>query len=104
MWPALGLPEPKLTGVADDVFLSIGDQPADYLVLRDEGVFDENYYALHSGDVLSTGADMLRHYCEFGWHEERQPNFYFNSPVVRGHQSRSPSTWRQPAGALSASW
>ncbi len=79
MWPALGLTEPHLTGIADDVFLSIGDEPADYAVLRDQGVFDENYYALHSGDVLSTGTDMLRHYCEFGWREERQPNFYFDS-------------------------
>jgi hypothetical protein len=79
MWSALGLVEPRLSDVADDVFLSIGDEPADYLALRDEGVFDENYYALHSGDVLATGADLLRHYCEFGWREQRQPNFYFDS-------------------------
>jgi hypothetical protein len=79
MWAALGLPDPQLTGIADDVFLSIGDEQADYLVLRDQGLFDENYYALHSGDVLSTGADLLRHYCEFGWTEQRQPNFYFDS-------------------------
>jgi hypothetical protein len=79
LWPALGLPEPQLTEVADDVFLSIGDQPADYVVLHDQGLFDENYYALHSGDVLASGADLLRHYCEFGWREQRQPNFYFDS-------------------------
>ena len=79
MWAALGLPEPALTDVADDVFLSIGDEPADYVILRDQGLFDENYYALHSGDVLATGADLLRHYCEFGWREQRQPNFYFDS-------------------------
>jgi hypothetical protein len=79
MWAALGLPEPVLTEVADDVFLSIGDELADYVVLRDQGLFDENYYALHSGDVLATGVDLLRHYCEFGWHEQRQPNFYFDS-------------------------
>jgi hypothetical protein len=79
LWPALGLSEPRLTDVADDVFLSIGNELADYLVLRDEGVFDENYYALHSGDVLATGGDLLRHYCEFGWREQRQPNFYFDS-------------------------
>jgi len=78
MWPALGLPEPVLSDVADDVFLSIGDEPADYVVLRDQGLFDENYYALHSGDVLATGVDLLRHYCEFGWREQRQPNFYFD--------------------------
>jgi hypothetical protein len=78
MWAALGLPEPALTDVADDVFLSLGNELADYAVLRDQGVFDENYYALHSGDVLATGADLLRHYCAFGWREQRQPNFYFD--------------------------
>jgi hypothetical protein len=77
-WSALGVPEPRLTDVADDVFLSIGDEPADYVVLCDQGLFDENYYALHSGDVLATGVDLLRHYCEFGWKEDRQPNFYFD--------------------------
>jgi hypothetical protein len=79
MWSALGLVEPRLTEVADDVFLSIGDELADHVMLRDEGVFDENYYALHSGDVLSTGEDLLRHYCQFGWRENRQPNFYFDA-------------------------
>ena len=79
MWPALALPSPQLTPLADDVFLSIGDQPADWLILRDTGLFDDNYYALHSGDVLSSGADMLLHYCLYGWRENRQPNFYFDS-------------------------
>jgi O-antigen biosynthesis protein len=79
MWPALGLPSPRLTATADDVFLSIGDQPADWLVLRETGLFDDNYYALHSGDVLSSGSDMLLHYCQYGWRENRQPNFYFDS-------------------------
>jgi hypothetical protein len=79
LWAALGLPEPQLSPVADDVFLALGEEPPDMLVLRDEGLFDENYYALHSGDVLASGADLLRHYCEFGWREQRQPNFYFDS-------------------------
>ncbi len=79
LWPALGLPEPHLTAVADDVFLSVGDGSAAELILRDAGVFDENYYALHSGDVLSSGQDMLTHYCAFGWTENRQPNFYFDA-------------------------
>ena len=79
LWPALGLPEPLITRIADDPFLSIGDELADYLVLRGEGLFDENYYGLNSGDVLSSGIDLLRHYCEFGWREQRRPNFYFDS-------------------------
>jgi hypothetical protein len=77
MWPALGLPKPRLTGHADDVFLSIGDAQAGYLVLRDQGLFDENHYALQSPDVLAAGVDLLQHYCVFGWREGRRPNFYF---------------------------
>jgi hypothetical protein len=79
LWSALGLREPLLTGVADDVFLSIGDELADYVTLRGEGLFDENYYGLNSGDVLSSGTNLLRHYCAFGWREQRRPNFYFDS-------------------------
>ncbi len=79
MWPALGLVEPALTATADDVFLSLGGANAAEAILRESGVFDENYYALHSGDVLATGGDMLAHYCAFGWTENRQPNFYFDS-------------------------
>jgi hypothetical protein len=79
MWSALALPKPRLSAVSDDLFLALGEEPADVLVLRDEGLFDENYYALHSGDVLASGGDLLRHYCDFGWREQRQPNFYFDS-------------------------
>jgi len=78
LWPALGLPESDPAETVDDAFLNLGDQPADYVVLRDQGLFDENYYALHSGDVLAAGTDLLRHYCDFGWRELRQPNFYFD--------------------------
>jgi hypothetical protein len=28
--------------------------------------------------VLSTGTDLLKHYCEYGWRENRPPNFYFD--------------------------
>ncbi len=78
LWAAVGLPPPPASGPEDDVFLTVRDAPADLLVLRGAGVLDDNYYALHSGDVLSSGIDPLKHYCEFGWREERQPNFYFD--------------------------
>jgi hypothetical protein len=79
MWPALGLTDRTLTPTEDDVFLTLGDTPADRLILAESGLFDENYYALHSGDVLDSGTDLLEHYCAFGWREGRQPNFYFDS-------------------------
>ena len=79
MWPALGLTDRTLTPTEDDVFLTLGDMPADQMILAESGLFDENYYALHSNDVLDSGADLLAHYCAFGWREGRQPNFYFDS-------------------------
>ena len=78
LWAALGSPPPPETGPADDVFLTAGEGMADLAALRGTGLFDENYYALHSGDVLTLGLDSLAHYCEFGWREQRQPNFYFD--------------------------
>lgn len=46
-------------------------------LLRGSGLFDENYYALHSNDVLDAEIDPLVHFCQFGWREGRDPNFYF---------------------------
>jgi|GEM_PF-2135910 len=48
------------------------------LVLR-SGVFDENYYVLHSGDVLDAGVDPVDHFCRYGWREGRDPNVYFKT-------------------------
>lgn len=74
LWAGIGL---RKSGM--DIFPGLAGTVPDTAVLRDAGVFDENYYALHSGDVLAAGTDLLAHYCEFGWREDRQPNFYFDS-------------------------
>jgi hypothetical protein len=34
---------------------------------------------LNNGDVMSSGTNLLRHFCEFGWREQRRQNFYFDS-------------------------
>ena len=80
-WSMLALPAAEGDGddTRDDRFLAFGEGSADLALLRDSGIFDENYYALHSGDVLASGGDPLAHYCGFGWRESRQPNFYFDS-------------------------
>lgn len=79
LWPALGLTSPVLTPVADDVFLSLQGGDAAETLLRPSGLFDENYYALHSGDVLDAGAEPLAHYCGHGWREGRRPGLYFDN-------------------------
>lgn len=48
-------------------------------LIRHSGVFDENYYVLHSGDVLDAGVDAVDHFCRYGWREGRDPNVYFKT-------------------------
>ena len=48
-------------------------------LVRQAGVFDENYYVLHSGDVLDAGVDAVDHFCRYGWREGRDPNVYFKT-------------------------
>ncbi len=54
-----------------------GPLSADSEVIRATGLFDANFYAMHSADVLEQGMDPLEHFCRFGWQEGRDPSFYF---------------------------
>ena len=47
--------------------------------LRETGLFDEAWYRERYPDVISSGADPLLHYCEFGWIEDRDPSASFSS-------------------------
>ena len=47
--------------------------------LRETGLFDEEWYRERYPDVISSGADPLLHYCEFGWIEDRDPSSSFST-------------------------
>ncbi|HEY3520759.1 MAG TPA: rhamnan synthesis F family protein, partial [Rhodanobacteraceae bacterium] len=47
-------------------------------LLADSGLFDAAFYAEHNRDIVRTGADLLRHFCEQGWRELRAPSAQFD--------------------------
>ena len=55
------------------------DTPAEHAErLRALGLFDADHYLVSSPDVAASGVDALSHYVEYGWLENRAPNFYFD--------------------------
>ena len=47
-------------------------------LVRRSGLFDDEHYAKIAPDVAASGADLVGHYCDRGWRENRAPNFYFD--------------------------
>jgi glycosyltransferase involved in cell wall biosynthesis/SAM-dependent methyltransferase len=59
-------------------------------IIRDSGQFDEAYYRAMNSDLYPGPDDVIRHYCEYGWREGRNPSpefdtdFYLkNAPDIR---------------------
>ena len=102
LWSVLGLPRPDGSDSAADPFqqfLAAAPQrsSADHQILQASGLFDPNFYALHSTDVMEAQMDPLDHFCEFGWREGRQPNFYFN---LRWYVATNPEVERLSVNPL----
>jgi hypothetical protein len=83
LWSVLGADAPAEPGTDPfEGFITAAlhaSATLDHHLLRASGLFESNFYALHSADVLEAGVDPLDHYCKFGWREGRQPSFYFNA-------------------------
>ncbi|WP_170296048.1 glycoside hydrolase family 99-like domain-containing protein [Azospirillum brasilense] len=47
-------------------------------LIRNSGLFDEDFYRFSNPDLTDAGLDLLRHYAEFGWKEGRCPNKFFD--------------------------
>ena len=47
------------------------------------GLFDTSYYLMNCADVQAAGADPLRHFCDYGWRENRRPNLFFDPDWYR---------------------
>lgn len=54
----------------------------DYELVRDSGLFDRQYVRSAYPDLAHPGMDLLRHYLEFGWRENRNPSARFDSHYV----------------------
>jgi glycosyltransferase involved in cell wall biosynthesis/tetratricopeptide (TPR) repeat protein len=47
--------------------------------IRNSGLFDEAYYRAAYPDMASPEIDVIRHYCEHGWREGRNPSADFDT-------------------------
>jgi hypothetical protein len=57
-------------------------KPEEYLenerMVAQSGLFDCAWYLAAYPDIASAEVDPFSHYCDYGWKEQRQPNFYFD--------------------------
>ncbi len=51
----------------------------DASVVAGSGLLDPNYYLINGSDVHEAAADLVQHFCRFGWREGRKPNLYFDT-------------------------
>jgi glycosyltransferase involved in cell wall biosynthesis len=61
-----------------------------YLTLKSQGIFDEDFYRKSYKDVVASGVDGLAHYIEFGDQEGRWPNAVFNPAAYRRQLPETP--------------
>src|SRR5262249_54813256 len=47
--------------------------------VRASGLFDESYYRRTYPDLANVQIDLVRHYCEHGWREGRNPSASFDT-------------------------
>lgn len=62
-------------------------------VVRASGRFDPAYYQTTYSDIAAAGADPLRHFCEHGWREGRNPGPWFDmglQKTLRGQMRHNP--------------
>jgi GT2 family glycosyltransferase/glycosyltransferase involved in cell wall biosynthesis len=53
----------------------------DYRAIKSSGQFDIKYYLNENPDIRIATCDPIRHYCQFGWHEGRNPSNFFNTKL-----------------------
>jgi len=76
--------------------------PAEYFAdgrrIAQLGSFDGAWYLAAYPDVKEAGVDAFSHYCNHGWREGRQPNFYFEPDWYRVNYAPTLAPWRDPFG------
>ena len=55
------------------------EEEAQIAAIRDSGLFDANYYLATYPDIQPPPQDPIRHYCERGWREGRNPSAEFDT-------------------------
>lgn len=68
------------SGSGDDGTVTIAEQVR---AIRESRLFDEAYYLAMNADLEPPPTDPIRHYCEQGWQEHRNPSEDFDSRFYR---------------------
>jgi len=50
-----------------------------FFIIRQSGLFDENYYLNKNADIMDSGINPIIHYVKWGWKEGRDPSPNFNT-------------------------
>jgi hypothetical protein len=68
-------------GVPEDNYLIVesNDVPLARELLEIGRHFDSEYYANEYPDIVSRRPNLLKHFCEYGWREGRNPNAFFDT-------------------------
>lgn len=66
------------------VLLNVEEESETYvsdeeILISESGFFDANYYLGSYPDIAASGQDPLKHFCLYGWKEDRNPNGDFNT-------------------------
>ena len=56
-----------------------GSSRRDIDIIEKSNLFDKDYYLSSYIDVKNSGIDPIKHYCEFGWKEFRNPSMSFDT-------------------------
>ena len=80
-----------------DAIVDQGDAAGSHQdLVRRSGLLDDAHYANNAPDVAAAGGDLVAHYCNHGWRENRSPNFYFDPVWYRRRYMSDPGDETAP--------
>lgn len=61
---------------------------ADFKIISESELFDRSFYVRSNADVAEAAIDPLMHFCQYGWHEHRDPAPFFSMRYYAAAVSR----------------
>lgn len=80
-------PQPPAVAAVEPVAHESEYESEDEALIAASGLFDTNYYLGSYPDIAASGQKPIKHFCNHGWKEDRNPNEDFNT---RYYQEKYP--------------
>ncbi|MCC4288863.1 HAD-IA family hydrolase [Vreelandella aquamarina] len=80
-------PQPPAVAAVEPVAYESEYESEDEALIAASGLFDTNYYLGSYPDIAASGQEPIKHFCNHGWKEDRNPNEDFNT---RYYQEKYP--------------